>query len=69
NYTVALEHFLASNRLSANRNVQYNIARAYEQLGRFPEAYRYYVGALIGESDEKTKKGVEDAIARVAPKV
>jgi len=68
-YTDALEHFLASNRLSPNRNVQFNIARAFEQLNRFPEAYRYYVGALEGETDASVKKDVEAAITRVAPRV
>ena len=37
-FTSALEHFLASNRLASNRNVMFIIARAYEQLGRFPAA-------------------------------
>ena len=68
-YTDALEHFLASNRLSPNRNVQFNIARAFEQLSRFPEAYRYYVGALEGENDATVKRDVEAAISRVAPRV
>jgi outer membrane receptor protein involved in Fe transport len=68
-YTDALEHFLASNRLSPNRNVQFNVARAFEQLNRFPEAYRYYVGALEGETDASIKKEVEAAITRVAPRV
>jgi outer membrane receptor protein involved in Fe transport len=41
-YRTAVEHFLASNRLSPNRNVAFNIARAFEKLGRIAEAYRYY---------------------------
>lgn len=65
----ALEHFLASNRLVPNRNVMFNIARAYEQLGRFPEAYRYYVDALRDESDTAVHREVEAAIARVSPRV
>jgi outer membrane receptor protein involved in Fe transport len=65
----ALEHFLASNRLAPNRNVMFNIARCYEQLGRFPDAYRYYVDALEGETDPEIKKAVEDAITRISPKV
>jgi outer membrane receptor for ferrienterochelin and colicins len=68
-YVDALQHFLASNRLSPNRNVQFNIARAFEQLNRFPEAYRYYVGALEGETDARIKKDVEEAIGRVSPRV
>jgi outer membrane receptor protein involved in Fe transport len=66
-FTKALEHFLASNRLVPNRNVMFNIARAYEQLGRFPDAYRYYVDASRG--DDKLKAEVTAALARVAPKV
>ncbi len=65
----ALEHFLASNRLAPNRNVVYNIARTYEQLKRYPEAYRYYVRALDGEKDAPTRARVEEAIARIAPRV
>src|SRR6185369_17081064 len=55
-FTTALEHFLASNRLVANRNVMFNIARSYEQLGKFPESYRYYSDALRGEPDANIVK-------------
>jgi outer membrane receptor for ferrienterochelin and colicin len=65
----ALEHFLESNRLAPNRNVVYNIARTYEQLKRYPEAYRYYVRALDGEKDAPTRARIDDAIARIAPKI
>jgi outer membrane receptor protein involved in Fe transport len=68
-FTAALEHFLASNRLVRNRNVMFNIARAYEQLQRFADAYRYYVDALGGEEDPATRKTVEAAIARITPMV
>lgn len=69
-FTTALEHFLASNRLVPNRNVMFNIARAYEQLGRFPDAYRYYIDAMRGEaSDGKLQKDVAAALARIAPRV
>jgi outer membrane receptor for ferrienterochelin and colicins len=69
-FTVALEHFLASNRLVSNRNVMFNIARAYEQLGRFPDAYRYYIDASRGEaSDGKLQKDVVAALARIGPRV
>ncbi|CAN5683069.1 hypothetical protein BH11MYX1_BH11MYX1_08310 [soil metagenome] len=68
-FTTALEHFLASNRLVPNRNVMFNIARAYEQLQHYPEAYRYYVDALRGESDPTTTKAIEAALDRMAPKV
>ena len=51
----ALEHFLASNRLVANKNVLFNIARTYEQLRRAPDAYRYYVLALEGETQPRRR--------------
>ncbi len=38
----AVEHYLASNRLVPNRNVVYNLAKAYEQLGRYDAAWRQY---------------------------
>ena len=65
----ALEHFLASNRLAANRNVVFNIARAYEQLGQNPDAYRYYNQALTGEQDPAARARIADAIARIEPLV
>jgi outer membrane receptor protein involved in Fe transport len=55
----ALEHFLASNRLVPNRNVTFNVARCYQELKQFPEAYRYFALALEGESNA-------DAQARIA---
>src|SRR5689334_5598081 len=69
-FTSALEHFLASNRLAPNRNVMFNIARAYEQLGRFPDAYRYYSDAGRGEaSDGKLQKDVAAALSRIGSRV
>src|ERR1041384_2515690 len=69
-FTAALEHFLASNRLVPNRNVMFNIARAYEQLARFPDAYRYYIDATRGDAaDAKLQKDVTTALARIAAKV
>ncbi len=65
----ALEHFLASNRLAANRNVVFNIARAYEQLGQNPDAYRYYSQALSGEQDPAARARIAEAIARIEPLV
>lgn len=41
-YEAALEHLLHSNRLAPNRNVVFNIARCYEKLGQFDQAYRHY---------------------------
>jgi outer membrane receptor protein involved in Fe transport len=68
-YDGALEHFLASNRLVPNRNVVYNVARSFERLSRFPDAYRYYVDALEGEQDPKVVAEVNAALARLAPSV
>ncbi len=69
-FTGALQHFLASNRLVPNRNVMFNIARAYEQLNRFPDAYRYYVDAGRGEAvDAKLKNDVAGALGRIGPRV
>jgi outer membrane receptor for ferrienterochelin and colicins len=65
----ALQHFLASNRLVPNRNVMFNIARAYEQLARYPDAYRYYTDALRGDDGGKLKQDVVAALARLGPKV
>ena len=68
-YRGALQHFLASNRLVANRNVLFNIARSYEQLHHYADAFRYYVRALEGEQDAATRRRIEDALKRVAPNV
>ncbi len=65
----ALEHFLSSNRLVPNKNVLFNIARTYEQLQRAPDAFRYYVLALEGETNPAPRKRVEDALQRISPSV
>jgi outer membrane receptor protein involved in Fe transport len=68
-FRAALEHFLASNRLVPNRNVLFDIARAYEALKQFPDAYRYYVRAASGETDAAAKTRIDDALRRVGPNV
>ena len=68
-YLGALEHFLTSNRLVSNKNVLYNIARCYEQLHRYPDAYRAYGRALEAETAADRKKDLEISLARIAPKV
>ena len=65
----AVEHFLASNRLAPNRNVLFNIARSYEALRSYPDAYRYYTRALEGEKDPSTIATLEQALARMEPNV
>jgi outer membrane receptor protein involved in Fe transport len=66
----ALEYFLRSNRLVRNRNVMFNIAKSYEQIGQLTDAFRYYSLALEGETDAAARKIVEAALnalrARVA---
>lgn len=68
-YLEALEHFLASNRLAPNRNVVYNIARCYQRIDRFPEAYRYYLESLEGETDPETRGRIESALSEISPRV
>ena len=68
-FNCALEHWLASNRLVPNRNVVYNIARAFARLGRFADAHRYYVDALEGETDATTIADIRAALAAISPKV
>lgn len=65
----ALEHFLLSNRLVPNRNVVFNIARAYEELKQLADAHRYYVDALQGETDPQVQAELQAALARVTPGV
>lgn len=65
----ALEHFMASNRLVPNRRVVFNIARTFEQLKRFPDAHRYYVDALEGETNQTAIDAARAAIERLAPYV
>lgn len=69
NYRGALEHFLASNRLVPNANSIFNVARAYERLDMFPEAYRAFDSALALERHETTRASIEAELARIRPKV
>ena len=64
-YKLALEHFLISNRLVANKNVLFNIARSYEQLKAYPAAFRYYFQALEGESDPDARAKITSALAQI----
>ncbi|MGK4006256.1 TonB-dependent receptor [Sorangium sp. So ce1036] len=68
-FRAALEHFLASNRLVPNRNVIFNIALTYEELGRFADAHRYYDDALEGEADPEVAAEIQAALQRIAPRV
>ncbi|WP_044237450.1 TonB-dependent receptor domain-containing protein [Chondromyces apiculatus] len=68
-YLAALDHFLHSNRLVPNRNVTFNIALAYEELGRFADAHRYYVDVRAAEDDPVVVAEIDEAIGRIAPEV
>jgi len=64
-YKVALEHFLISNRLVANKNVLFNIARSYEQLKSYPSSFRYYSQALESESDPEARLRINTALEQI----
>jgi len=68
-FRAALEHFLSSNRLAPNRNVLFNIARTFEALHQYPDAYKYYARALQGETDPAARARIEEALHRMAPNV
>jgi len=68
-YKAALAHFLASNRLVRNRNVMFNIARTYEHLRQFADAYRYYQRSLEGETDAAIKARIKEALQRIGASV
>lgn len=65
----ALSEFFQSNRLVQNVNVVQNIARCYEQLKMYDEAYRYYRDALAANAKAEDKKALNDSLARIAPRV
>ncbi|HVU02987.1 MAG TPA: TonB-dependent receptor [Polyangiaceae bacterium] len=65
----ALEHFLASNRLAPNQNVVFNVAKTYEKLERYPEAFRYYSAALAGETDAGARERIGQALEQIRPHV
>lgn len=68
-YDKALSWYFLSHRLVPNRNVLFNIARCFEALNKFDEAFRYYFelsGETLGDEDAREVKG---ALARLTPKV
>ncbi len=65
----ALEHLLHSNRLVPNRNVVFNIARSYEELGQLENAYRQYSEFLRVETDPTRQEAARKALVRLAPQV
>lgn len=69
NYSDALQHFLASNRLVPNANVVFNVARAYERLELYSEAYRAFDSALVLEDNEDTRTSIQAELDKIRPKV
>ena len=65
----ALSEFLSSNRLVHNRNVLFNIARMYEQLKMYNEAWRAYSDVQAEPMKEADKKDLEAALARLRPQL
>ncbi|MBI5547862.1 MAG: TonB-dependent receptor [Deltaproteobacteria bacterium] len=68
-YEDALSEFFHSNRLVRNLNVITNIARCYEQLKMFDEAYRYYSEVLSGAPRPEDRRLVTESLARLGPRV
>jgi outer membrane receptor for ferrienterochelin and colicins len=68
-YEEALLEFLASNRLVPNRNVVFNIARSYEALEQFEEAYRYYAQYIAEETDPGERKAAQKRVSDLRPRV
>ena len=68
-YLGAVEHLLASNRLVPNRNVVYNLARAYERLGRLESAWRQYDAYVQLETDPARRAEGVAARDRLSAKV
>jgi outer membrane receptor for ferrienterochelin and colicins len=63
----ALASYYLSNRLVANRNVQFNIARCLDRLGRYDEAFRAWSSLIDQDLPEKEQTAVQDAIAELRP--
>jgi outer membrane receptor for ferrienterochelin and colicins len=68
-YTEALRAYFSSYRLVPNRNVLFNIARCYEALARYNEAYRYYNDLAQQRLPEGDEAEVRRALERLRPKV
>ncbi|MEQ1501795.1 MAG: TonB-dependent receptor [Myxococcota bacterium] len=68
-YLTGLQHLLQSNRLAPNKNVLYNIAGAYEALGRNEQAYQYYTDYVALETDAARRADGERGLTRLASRV
>ena len=63
----ALGEFLASNRLVRNRNVIFNIARSFEKLAKFNEAYRWYTEIWNDDMPQGDRRDLQEALKRLQP--
>ncbi|WP_257462797.1 TonB-dependent receptor domain-containing protein [Archangium lipolyticum] len=68
-YVEALRAYFTSYRLVPNRNVLFNIARCYEALARYNEAYRYYNDLAQEHLPNADETEVQRALERLRPKV
>ncbi len=69
-YDGALASYFLSYRLVPNRNVLFNIARCYEAVDRFDEAYRYWNDLFVDASlPDADRRDVKQALIRLAPRV
>ncbi|HKB75052.1 MAG TPA: TonB-dependent receptor [Myxococcales bacterium] len=63
----ALSEFLASNRLVRNRNVIQNVARCFERLRMYNEAWRWYSDLLAEPLPETERRDLAAALERLQP--
>ncbi len=68
-YDKALSWYFLSHRLVPNRNVLFNIARCFESLNKFDEAFRYYFELSSEKLGNDDALEVRAALARLTPKV
>jgi outer membrane receptor for ferrienterochelin and colicins len=68
-YTEALHAWHSSYLLVPNRNVLFNIARCYEALRRYDEAYRYYGDLEREPLGAEDSQQVRQALERLRPRV
>jgi outer membrane receptor protein involved in Fe transport len=64
-YRAALAFFLASQRLSPNRNVRFNIVRTFQRLGMHAEAYRWCQEALADETDPALRAELMQLLSQI----
>ncbi len=71
NFHLALQQYFTSYRLVPNRSVLFNIARSYEALERYTEAYRYYedLAAQADALDAEDATEVRRSLERLRPRV